>query len=688
MQSELGCKAVLRSAVLGLSPWLAVAAIAQTIPAEEESISRIKPGWFHLSVERLSLDLESGYEWREVRERRARRTTLHHKNVDFRLRESAAVQLGGDVVDPELVEWTADLRFGLQQDRFREEIDGLRRVDSANGLLQEYDISLTLLQSKPVSLTAFARRWDDRIPRRFLPSLREKSTEAGASVLAVTGDVTTELGFDWRDVDRTGNKRQEDDEHLESSRFFVDSQWRISERQNVKLNYEHQEQESTYQGSRFDFDNGRDELRLDHELTFGEKNGHRLDTLFRLNEERGDLNRDELELSTRLALRHTDQLKTFYRYNFYSLGQDALQVDQHKLDLQTAYHASEHLRFSTDVFGLFERAEDDPETHRFGASLDTSYRRPTDAGELSINLALGFDREQIRGQERRRLVINEAHGLSDVRPVFLREQSIVWTSIVAHNLQRTRYYVPGLDYTLRFLGNHIGIRRIPTGRITENEVVYFDYFYLLPAGATTNTYRSDLLLEHRFNFGLTPYYYFEGRFQHVDFDSPSRPLQADNMDRHRMGLRYERERWSLSSEYEIFDDSIEPYDAWHLIGRGKVLRAAEHSLDVTGELSRYWFEGGLDDRRVWWANFDVGDRWQLLSGLAMNTALGYRWEEDSVDGTTNGVDLEWALSYTRNYLTVDLTVEYDLLSFDDSREKGYGLFLRVSRDLSHLLVSR
>lgn len=678
---------MLAGIIIGLVVW-PVASFAQDAPVEDEPASPIKPGLFHFSLQRVRLEFEGDYEWRKVRDRPSRQRKLFQKNVDFRLRESISLRFEGDVIDPNLIEWTADLTFGLRQSRFREEINHFDRTDSDTGYLLEFDISLEALKTKPISVSAYARRFDDRIPRRFLPSLRERQTEAGVSVLAITGPVTTEIGFDWRDVDRTGNSLDEDDESFESLRFHIDSEWDISDTQTLKLAFEHEEQESTFQGSRFDFDTRRDEFRLEYELRFGPDGKHRLDTYLRLNEERGDLNRDEFEISSRLSLEHSERFRTVYRYNFYSFEQDNIEVDQHKLDVQALFQPAENLRISLDAFGLFEQVERDVETHQFGAGLDLAYQRPTDSGELSLNVSLAFDREQTRGDAGRRVLRDEAHPLSDVRPVFLRQQNVLLTTVLAHNLTRSRYFVQGIDYRLVLTSNRVGIRRIPTGRIAEDDVVYFDYQYIIPTRSTINTFRTDLLVEHRFDFGLTPYYNFEGRFQNVDFDSAGRPFDRDNMDRHRMGLRFERPHWSVGAEYEIFDDSIEPYDAFHLTSRWSVLHEPRHSLDIAAELSRYQFEGGFDDRRVWWLNLDVSDRWQLGPYLSMNTSVGYRWEDDSLDGMTDGVDVEWALSYERNYLAVELAVEYDLLSFDDSREDGYGIFLRITRDLSHILDSR
>ncbi len=49
-------------------------------------------------------------------------------------------------------------------------------------------------------------------------------------------------------------------------------------------------------------------------------------------------------------------------------------------------------------------------------------------------------------------------------------------------------------------------------------------------------------------------------------------------------------------------------------------------------------------------------------------------------GTTNGFDLEGSLAYRRGYLTVELTLEYDLLRIAGSREDGMSAWLTLRWD--------
>jgi hypothetical protein len=667
----------------------------QTQPTEETeatSSSRIKPGALHLNYVGAYLEFETRYEDRRVRyssQPRQGKRSLLQKNHELEFRETLGLNLAGDVFDPNLIDWRADLSLGLRQTDYHESVFGNKRGDYDNGFLSEYDVSIDILKAKPFSMNVYARRSDDRVSRQFLPALDEETTETGFSALALTGPVTTEFGFSFREVDRTGNRLDEDDEHLRQVKFYVDSKWKIADYHSLRFSYDHVHDEYSYQGSTYDFDTQRDDLRLEHELGFGTNKKHKLDTYLHFSTEKGDLARDELQLVPRLTLQHSDKFKTVYRYSFYRFDQDAIRVKQHKFDVEALYQPNKRWRISLDGYGLCERVDSDVETCELGGGLDVAYTRPTSLGEFNANVAFAYDRSRTTGDAGKRVVRGESHVMGGVAPVFLTNRHVISSSIVVRNDTRTRIYVLGIDYLILPIGRYIQMQRIPTGRIADGDVVYVDYRYEVPVQSVVDTYRSDLLVEHRFNLGLTPYYSLESRCQHVDA-APDTFLTRDNTHRHRLGLKYDRDRWSIGAEYEVFDDTVEPYDAWHLTGRASLIRAVPHNLDATMELSRYHFEGGeydLPGKHVWWLDIDVTDRMQLNRFLSATAGTAYRWEDDSLDGTTHGVDARLGLEYRRGHLTVELTAEYDLLSLADSREDGVSVWLRVRRDLSHLFGS-
>ncbi len=652
----------------------------------DEAESRIRPGVLHLTTSEMFLDLEASYEQRRVRSAGERRPDTVQRNQDFRLEQALTLRLGGDIVDPNLIRWNAEFSVGLAQEDSREKTRYYDRSDYDSGLLLEYDLSLDILPSKPISGSVYARQERNRIPRRFLSSLIEDRSEAGASVFARLGSWTSEVGVEWSDVDRTGNRNHADDEHLTTARAFIDNRWEISDKHRLRIAYDHERVESDYQGSRYTFNTTRDQLRIEHDLAFGSAGQHRLDTYFRWNNEQGDIPRDELEFTPRLTLKHSDAFETIYRYSYYRIEQDAIELNRHKVDFDAIWKPNDRWRISADTYALRERAEQDVEVHEFGGGIDASNRRPTRWGEFSANASLTGDEVRTLGDAGDRLIRGESHVLDSARPTFLRQPDIKRHTIRAYSVDRTRLFVEGRDYLVLRVGRLTSVYRLLTGRIADGDAVVFDYRYRIPAGSVVDTYRTDLRLEHEFRFGLTPYYAFEDRRQNAD-RSRGTPAFADDSERHRFGLRYVRSNWSINGEFEDYDDSVEPYRAYRLDAQATLLQSPIHTMDAAVNLSHYDFVGDFDSRRVNWIDVSLTNNLQLDPYWSALLKSAYRWEDNSRDGETDGVDLECGVRFQRGRLGVDLTVEYNLLKIREDRDEGFGVWLHLRRDLSHLLAS-
>ncbi len=661
-------------------------------PADQDEV-RAARSWLNLAPTELELELSAEWDRRRVGVSGSRGRDQSHRNEDRRFTESLSFRFDGDVLDPKLIAFDGGIRLGLSQERFREEIDWFRRTESDNGLLLEYDLSLRILPDKPISATAYGRQLRDRVPRQFLPSLVEEVREAGAAITLREGGWTSEVGFDYSDTDRSGNRFDRDDETRRRNRFYLDNRWEIDDDHDLRVAYDHEREESRYQGSRYRYDTRRDQLRIEHELAFGPAKRHRLDTTLRWNNEQGDLARDELEFTPRLRLRHSDAFETIYRYSLNRVEQDAIESNRHRLDWETITRPTDHLRFGTDLFWLRDAIEHDLETHQYGGLVDLTFDHPTSAGELRLYASLGGDQARTMGSGRDGVVRGETHVLDSSRAIYLQEPDVARHTVRAYNINRTRVYLEGRDYRLVTVGRRTLVYRLLSGAIAEDDPVSFDYSYRVPTGSRRTTYRTDFRLEHRFDGGWTPYYEFESRRQDAD-GSRGAVVFEDDTERHRVGLRYRQDQWSASAEYEVFRDAVDPFEAWHGTVQATLLDTAQQTIDAGAKLSRYHFsEGGEGrfayyrdetSRRVWVFDMDLAHRVRLDRYWSARLATRYRWEDNSAIGETNGVDIEGGLHYERGLLGVDLTAEYDLLSLDDSREEGYGVYLTIRRDLSHL----
>ena len=660
-------------------------------PAQAQSRSAPASDQRYFTLERIDayLEIESQFDQTRVRYDGRGRVggDRRQTNRDWRVEERVGFKLAGTVIDPSFITYQADVSFALTQDHFDEDAPFAKRSDSDTGHLLNYDVRVDLLRGKPVSGSFYGLRVDDRISRRFQPTLRERRSGFGTSWYFAHDRFPMELSYDYLETDRTGNTEDRDDEHFTNSTFHYGAEWLISEHQRFKLAYDHSKHKQEYQGSLRAFETTRDLWTVEHELGFGERQQHELHTLIHWQEESGDFARDLFEFGPQLTLRHSERFQTSYKYQFNRENYERIRVTQHRGEFQFVHQLYSNLTTTGNVFGLYEKVDDDVETVQYGASIDWQYNRRNPYGHLYSNLAISFYNENFRGDNCRRLVLNEAATFRDPIAITLRNRNVVPISVVVTDSGNRRIYRAGLDYVAVRQGTWTRISRIRTGQIADRDTVLIDYQYDTPADGKIDSLRVDFAVEQRFKFGLTPYYRFNYRNQEVDFTTGF-AVDQDRTDHHRMGLKYERERYFLSAEFEIFDDTIEPYDAFHLDGRYSFLRTPEHSLDGSARFSRFFFEGGLDDRNVSILELELDHRWYINESLSTSNRAAYRWEDDAVDGDTGAVDLATALSYALGDLSVELSVEYDLLDLPDSKEDGFGVWLTVRRDFPSLFGTR
>ncbi len=691
----------------GMCVWAVVMVCAGAVSAQTLDGQNSQPRALgYLSLDRLDAYLELKGDYSRIRVRTDSRDGLpgdrRQKNRARGLEERIGFQLSGDVIDPGFISFGGDFSFALTQDRFEEKIGGFHQTDTDRGYLLQYDLRLNLFSGKRLSGSVYGLRQDDRINRQFQPTLDQRRTGLGTSWTFAHDKFPMELSYDYLDTDRTGNADSSDDEHFTESTLRYGASWLISDGHRFKLSYEHGSSKQEYQGLDQPFETDRDLLTLEHELEFGPSVGpasqavddrlgsvshkrNSLRTLLHWQEESGDFARDLFEIGPQLTLQHGDSLQTMYKYQYDRDRYQGMDVQTHRADFQLVHQLYSNLTTAVDVFGLYEDIEADVQTTQYGASIDWQYNRKNRWGHLYANLSLAYDREDVTGDNGRRIILDEAVTFRDPAAATLRNRNIISSTIVVTDATNRRVLQPGVDYLVITYSNATRLLRVRNGRIADGDTVLVDYQFNTPAHGRLDTVRVDLGLEQRFSNGLTPYYRLSYRDQQDDV-STGFARRADRTDHHRLGVTYEAKRFSLGAEAEIFDDTIDPYDAFHINGALHMIDRRDHSLDASTRLSRLYFEGGFDDRNVTMIDVELGHRWRLTEALSTVERFSYRFEDDSVAGDTHGWDVTAGIEYVVGDLSGELTFEYDRLKLPGSSEEGIGVYFRLRRDIRNVFA--
>lgn len=608
-------------------------------------------------------------------------------NLDWGFKQRLGLQLGGAIIDPSFITYGGDLSFALTQDHFEEDIGSFEQTDTDRGHLLQYDLRLNFFSGRRLSGSIHGLRRDDRIDRRFQPTLDERRTGFGTIWVFSHHTFPMELSYDYLETDRTGNRNDLDDEHFTDSTLRYRVRWLISPHHQAKFSYEHSTIKQEYQGLSRPFETTRDLFTIEDELTFGPEHEHELVMLVHWQEESGDFARDFLEIGPHLTLRHNENLQTRYSYQFNRERFEGLDVESQRLDFQLIHQVYTNLTTTVGAFALCEDVEDDINTTQYGTSVDWQYNRKNPFGHLYANLAVAYDTEDVDGDNGRRLVLDEPHTFRDPIAVTLRNRNVVPIGMLVTDSTNRRLLRRGIDYAVLRNGNVTRLVRIRSGRIADGDTVLVDYQYETPMSGRLDTVRVDFSIEQKFSNGLRPYYRLSYRNQEDD-SSFGFARRADRTNHHRLGVSYETKRYSLGAEYEIFDDTIEPYDAFHLNGLLHVIRNRDHTVDFSTRFSRLFFEGGFDNRNVTLIDVALDHRRRLTESLSTIERAAYRFERDSAAGDTHGWDVTAGLEYVVGDLSGELTFEYDRLELPDSEEDDFGVYFRVRREIPNVLARR
>ncbi len=662
---------------------------ASSQPATEAAIvaPTPRPAVRWVELEQLSFDLGFDAEWdrREVESELSdpARSTYRQTNRSRRFEETIGARIAGTLFDPRVLRFDLSGRWGLSQERFDETRPGVDLHTRPHGDLLEYDLRGTLLPAGKLTTQLFASQLDDRIPRAFLPSLDRRRERYGVEMTYADAKLPMRLRFE--DVYEALDSRTRDladDERRSETDFEYEVSWLPSDRQRLRLSYNYNDRNEEYSGSRSRFDTARNDLQLEHSLAFGPEDRSRLETLLRFEDETGDLARDATEVAPQLRLQHTRDLASLYKLQYLRESFEGVDQELFRGDLGLDSALGKDWRASANLFGLVTQADLGGDTSEWGGSAQLAFERENRAGRFRASLS--YERTQLRSDDAQGdgVVLDEALTLRDPALAFLARQDAIATSLIVRSADRTRVYLAGRDYVVLPAGRNLALRRVRSGRIADGETVRLSYRYRTSQGLELSRDRIDLRIEQRFTSGLTPYYAGSVQFESIDRDRFVTYAPRD-VNRHRVGLRYQQPRWSAGGEYEYNDDSIDPYDGLRVAADVVLLQRAPHALDARADVAYLDFRGenGLDPRDT--LLFDCGLSYRLLLGqnLEATAAAAYRYEDDSLFGVTRGVDLSGGLEWKIGQFTALFEVEYDLLELSASKDGTLAAWIKIRRNI-------
>lgn len=640
-----------------------------------------------LSIDELSVNLgfEAGAEHRTVRTDPLgfRRPRYAQKNRQYRLEETLGLESRGSLIDERVLQYDAMFRWGLSQEWYEEGRPGPDLKKSPDGQLLEYDLRFQLFPAGKISAEFFASQLDDRIARPFLPSQDRRRERYGASLSFNDPKLPMELSFEhlFDDV-QSGSRYLTDDEERSEDRLRYEVTWQPTEYHSLSLEYEFERRNEQYSGTSTRFDTTRNYVALDHVLQFGLDHRSRLDSRLRVEEEAGDLARDVFEFAPQLRLQHTDSLFTTYKGQFLKERFLDLETRTVRGDWGITHEIEDVLTSSLGLYALNQESNDNADLVEWGGLADFSFTQDNAWGTFGADLSYLHSETETNDGHRNGVVVSESVTFRDPLPATLAHRRVNRFEMIVTDAARVRVYLPMLDYIVVPLGEVTALYRVATGRILNGETVYVTYTHRSYDNSAIRRDRLDMRVKQRFKNDLEAYYALSLQFEEVD-KRRYLTFRERDISRHRIGLTYRKPRWSAGLEYELNDDSIDPYQAIHANGDVVFFQNARHQLDGRTNFSAFRFDGMdyLRPRETMLLDLGLSYRYVLGANLEANASASYRFEHDSRFGDTRGVDLASGLAYKIGLFSVLLETEYDMLDLPTSTDSSTGVWLKLRRDI-------
>lgn len=593
--------------------------------------------------------------------------------------ENVELDTKGYLYHPNLVEFTAAGLFGLLQYEFEDEYDGRERSAREDGEVLEFDLSADILQKKPYPGTVFARRNRALEARPFQSSLQTTTTNFGLVWQYVDETMPTNLQFSHTDVELDPLGGEEETGEQRNTSFRFETAYVVNDRNSFSLAYEHLEVAE----KPFDLNYDSDELTLGHRLDFGDAQRFRLESELNLYRQQGTFDVERVRWRELLRVEHSETLRSRYSFELQDRTQGSLAGVEpigersYRVDGLLEHELYDSLVSQLQAYAQTQRFDSGLDVDRYGVFANFDYRKNNRWGILLADYRAGLQREDRSGGDQLAEVLDERHVFVDPEPVVLTNPNVDVTSLLITAEDRVTLYVAGRDYTVRRVADRLEIRRVPTGRILNEQAVLIDYLYAIGGDFALDTLSQNFGLRQDFAFGLSPYYRLRWQDQTLKPGDATGAL-AEDVTSQIIGAEYRWRALRLFAEYQDYDSNITPYDA----------------VRLGGDLTHKFQSGGTGKLRARWSDvsyappnerdnrfFTIEGRYRhpLTEHLTVETAVLYRREQDSLTGPNEGVDVDLSLEWLFRQTEVRVTFEYGDYEDEFARNDNSTLFVQIRR---------
>jgi hypothetical protein len=421
--------------------------------------------------------------------------------------------------------------------------------------VKNFNILSSFFSTKKVSFIASASYDEAFSKRENMTDIKSTNKYVGGTLTYSNKVIPVSFNFyKWKfnqEEIQTGRKLYRD-----QTQFEVKADQSFSANDRQKLVYSHKISSTLNENSYFT-SNIFDDVNFNSLIEVGRKKIFTFNTTIANLNQYGSFSLNRFQAMEDLLIKLPLSFSFRTNYNYYYTKQPYGNVSQHSsmnyLDHQL--YRSLHSRFFFEYTSTSQSVYNE---YYSKTGFDFNYTKKIPWGHL--NLSYGYFRYHMKysGIPANLNVVAEEYQLSDGKIVLLRRPYIDKQTILVKDVTGTIIYQPGLDYILIDHGNYLEIRRIPSGQILKDGLVYLDYVAKLPNSYTydANNHMASAsvsFLKDR----LDIYYRFALQdYSHLEYtDLVTLNYYTQNI----VGFRLGFENLGGGIEYESYSSSIVPY---------------------------------------------------------------------------------------------------------------------------------
>ena len=467
----------------------------------------------------------------------------------------------GSIYHPSLLAYEAAVGLGLvQHDVSSYEVSG-----KTSDALESYSLFVQLLRTKQFPMSFYTTKSDNLITRQYPGSLRGQRKSSGFSLAWRTEKWPMRFQYGTSEIRQSSLASRISDFYTQNLKSFTYSvEHDFSELSNMSFKFERNKISEQNATTLTDFTENN--YTLLHDLIFGSKEQHRLDSLFSVLEQSGSYNIKDTQWQERLRLQHTDNFSTNYEFRFTDSkrgttgdktthGGAGFRHSLYKSLVTTGNVFTENTNIDGDGSGKIIRR---------GGILRFNYRKKNRWGMLISSYIAGLNITDTVGGSGTGTVTNERHSipLSGLREVELDRVNIDITTITVKNSD-----VGGLsfqegetrDYTIIQRNGRVILKiNLPSvgdapNFTVEGQEFFVDYDFFIEPKSKEDTLRRTLSIRQRFKNGLALYY--SHRRQDEDVSSTVTEITPDEYIVNTYGADYAKKGLTLLAEYSKKDST-------------------------------------------------------------------------------------------------------------------------------------